>query len=82
MKGLYVDNNESKYYSMATNKPPLNVKLLVKKSVHSFDDCARVVTLDSGISDDVEWHIADLANNGLDLWLFVSEKDESEWSNK
>ena len=68
----------TKFKNMANHQPPLDVKLLIKKSLFAFDDGARVVTFNSHMSKDIQWHIDYFS--GHDLWLFVDDNDDAEWS--
>ena len=68
----------TKFKNMANHIPPLNVKLLIKKSTYAFDDGAMIVTFDSLMSKDIQWHIDYFSEH--DLWLFVDDKDDIEWS--
>jgi len=59
-----------KYLSIGINPPPLDTKIIVKKSIFDFDDGAKVVEL-NGNEASLEWYVSDLISSGLTLWAEV-----------
>jgi hypothetical protein len=69
------------YLNTAINPPPLNVKLIVRKSKWVFCGGAKVVFLNSDHASDIQWHVDDLMNDSYDQWAFVNPDDELEYNN-
>ena len=59
-----------KYLSVGVNPPPLDTKIIVKKSVFDFDDGAKVVEL-NGNKASLDWHVSELISSGHTLWAAV-----------
>ena len=59
-----------KYLSVGVNPPPLDTKIIVKKSIFDFDDGAKVIML-IGNDASLEWHISELIGTGHTLWAVV-----------
>lgn len=59
-----------KYLTVSINPPPLDTKLIVKKSVFSFDDCAKVITMSSDHWSE-ESAVEFLEGHKLTLWAAV-----------
>tara|TARA_R110002096_G_scaffold66306_1_gene161378 strand:- start:30423 stop:30608 length:186 start_codon:yes stop_codon:yes gene_type:complete len=59
-----------KYLSVGVNPPPLDTKIIVKKSVFDFDDGAKIVEL-NGKDASLDWHICELISSGHTLWTSV-----------
>ena len=59
-----------KYLSIGVNPPPLDTKIIVKKSVFNFDDGAKVIEL-NGHEASLDWYVSDLISSGLTLWAKV-----------
>lgn len=59
-----------KYLSVGINPPPLNKKIIVKKSIFTFDDGAKIVELEES-KGDIDWHVSNLIDDGLTLWAEV-----------
>lgn len=58
------------YLSVGINPPPLNTKIIVKKSIFTFDDGAKIIELDVRQAS-LDWHISNLISEGLTLWAEV-----------
>jgi len=58
------------YLTVTINPPPLDEKILVKKSQCAFDDGARVIILGSKEAS-LNWHIEELVSTGYTLWAKV-----------
>lgn len=58
------------YLSVGVNPPPLDKKIIVKKSIFDFDDGAKVIEL-NGNEASLDWHILELINSGHTLWAEV-----------
>ena len=69
-----------KFKDLSEQVPPLDVKILIKKSAYVFDDGAQVVVFDSNTSGDPQFHVDYFLCNGLNRWLFVDENDDMEWT--
>ena len=59
-----------KYLSVGVNPPPLDTKIIVKKSIFDFDDGAKVIEL-NGREASLDWYVSDLISSGLTLWAEV-----------
>ena len=59
-----------KYLSIGINPPPLDTKIIVKKSIFDFDDGAKVIEL-NGREASLDWYVSDLISSGLTLWAEV-----------
>ena len=60
----------SDYLSVGVNPPPLNKKIIVKKSDFVFDDGAKIVML-KGEEASLDYHLLGLVCDGFDLWRIV-----------
>ena len=61
------------YLTVSVNPPPLDVKIIVKKDINSefsFDDSAKIMTLDSKLAK-LDEHIMNLIVDKLTLWRIV-----------
>jgi hypothetical protein len=59
-----------KYLSVGVNPPPLDTKIIVKKSEFNFDDCAHIMTMSS--NNWTEESAAEfLLGGGFSLWAEV-----------
>lgn len=59
-----------KYLSVGVNPPPLDKKIIVKKSIFDFDDGAKIIEL-NGNEASLEWHVSELIGSGHTLWAAV-----------
>ena len=59
-----------KYLSVGINPPPLNTKIIVKKSMFDFDNGAHVIELKESDAS-LDWHIEQLIISGHTLWAEV-----------
>ena len=59
-----------KYLSVGVNPPPLDTKIIVKKSIFDFDDGAKVIEL-NGNDASLDWYISELIGTGHTLWAEV-----------
>jgi len=58
------------YLSIGVNPPPVNTKIIVKRSSYDFDDGAKIVIL-SDEDASLDWHLMGLICEGFDLWSLV-----------
>jgi hypothetical protein len=58
------------YLSIGVNPPPLDTKIIVKKSAFNFDDGAEIINMNSNIWSE-ESAVESLIGNGFDLWALV-----------
>lgn len=59
-----------KYLSVGINPPPLDTKIIVKKSIYDFDNGAHVTELKESDAS-LDWHITQLIVSGFTLWAEV-----------
>jgi hypothetical protein len=59
-----------KYLSVGVNPPPLDKKIIVKKSEFNFDDCAHIITMSSDNWSE-ESAAEFLIGSNLTLWAAV-----------
>ena len=58
------------YLSVGVNPPPLDTKIIVKKSEFTFDDCAQIRTMSNDYwTEDTAAEF--LLGGGFDLWRLV-----------
>jgi hypothetical protein len=67
------------YLNTIINPPPLNVKIVVKKSMYKIHNEAKLIVLSSRYGDE-QWHVDDLICQGFDMWQFVDAEDELEYN--
>tara|TARA_R110000787_G_scaffold167889_2_gene280859 strand:- start:6628 stop:6810 length:183 start_codon:yes stop_codon:yes gene_type:complete len=58
------------YLSVGVNPPPLDTKIIVKKSEFNFDDCAHIITMSSDNWSE-ESAAEFLIGSNLTLWAAV-----------
>ena len=58
------------YLSIEVNHPPLDKKIIIKKSKGVFSDSAKIVTLKIE-GGSLDYHVWDLTTDGFDLWRLV-----------
>jgi len=58
------------YLRVGINPPPLDTKIIVKKDEFTFDDAAKIMTLDSEL-DSLDGHVMNLTVDKLVLWRLV-----------